>query len=393
MLVIQESDWTGVGSHDTHHLFERLSLKDNEIRVIDFEIRWQKSKSSKYLSRRTVTDNTARLYPGAKVTLIRPSMIRLPILDYLSITLTHRKEIARQIREFKPDIIIGLGIINASIARQSARANNIPFFYYLLDEVHLLIPQRVLQGIGKVLESENIRNADKVLVTNSAMKEYAIGMGSSAERTEIIRHGVNLDKFRSAVGTRVREELHFAESDVVLLFMGWLYTFSGMKEVAEGLLKQPNPNIKLMLIGKGELLEDLKRMASTNERIVVVDWVDHGKIPEYVAASDICLLPCQDVPVMKRIIPIKVIEYLASGKPVIASSMEGLVKEFGDSSGVVFIDDPSQVFAKTEEILSASNMERSKKAAIRYSDSCDWSHIYDNFEDLLIRSMAERNSR
>jgi glycosyltransferase involved in cell wall biosynthesis len=381
-----------VGTHDTHHLFERLSLKDNEIRVIDFEIRWRSSKRPNYWSRRTVTTNIARLYPGARITHIRPSMIRLPIFDYLSIIVTHRREIAQQIKDFRPDIIVGLGIINASVARKLAYKNNIPFIYYLLDEVHLLIPQTFLQGIGRVLESENIRNAETVLVTNSAMKEYAIDMGSAPEKTEIIRHGVNLDRFRSADGTRIREELHFSDDDVVLLFMGWLYTFSGMKEVAEGLSKQPNPNIKLLLIGKGELLDDLKQIASTNERVVVVDWVDHDKIPEYVAASDICLLPCRDVEVMKRIIPIKMIEYLACGKPVIASSMEGLVKEFGNDSGVFFINDPSQVFSKTEEILKPSNMERSKEDALRYSSSCDWSLIYEDFEGLLTNSMTKRKN-
>jgi glycosyltransferase involved in cell wall biosynthesis len=217
-------------------------------------------------------------------------------------------------------------------------------------------------------------------------------MGSDPEKTDIIRHGVNLDKFRNADGTRIREELHFSDDDVVLLFMGWMYTFSGMKEVAEGLLNQPNPNIKLLLIGKGELLKELKQMASTNDRIVVVDWVDHERIPEYVAASDICLLPCQNVAIMKRIVPIKMIEYLACGKPVIASSMEGLIKEFGEDSGVFFISDPSQVFSKTEEILKPCNREKSVKDAIRYSESCDWSLIFEDFENLLTQSIAKKKN-
>jgi hypothetical protein len=108
ILVVQESDWTEVGPHHSHHFMERLSRRGHEIRVIDFEIRWRAHKNYAFFSRRKVINNYHKAIEDGNVTVIRPAFIRAPLLDYASLLVSHREEIEKQIREFQPDVIVGV---------------------------------------------------------------------------------------------------------------------------------------------------------------------------------------------------------------------------------------------------------------------------------------------
>jgi hypothetical protein len=65
---------------------------------------------------------------------------------------------------FKPDVIIGFGILNANIAIMLAK--DTPFVYYILDSMHRLVQNKAFQPIAKYIESEKMKRADTVLVIN-----------------------------------------------------------------------------------------------------------------------------------------------------------------------------------------------------------------------------------
>ena len=78
ILLVQESDWIKRGPHQQHQLIDRLSLKGHQIRAIDYEILWRAQGKKELYSRRQVFDNVSKIHQGAKVTLIRPGMIKSP---------------------------------------------------------------------------------------------------------------------------------------------------------------------------------------------------------------------------------------------------------------------------------------------------------------------------
>ena len=89
-------------------------------------------------------------------------------------------------------------------------------------------------------------------------------------------------------------------------------------------------------------------------RIALVSWRPYAELPSYLAAADICILPAHQVDLMQNIVPIKVYEYMAAGKPVIAARLPGLVREFGEGNGVVFISDPHEAVSTAREDSSAA---------------------------------------
>ncbi|MDO8578788.1 MAG: glycosyltransferase, partial [Dehalococcoidales bacterium] len=152
LLITQESDWIKRNPLQQHHLAEMLSLRGHEIRVIDYELLWRTQGRKELFSRRQIFPDVCKIYDKAKVTVVRPGIVKIPALDYFSLLFTHRGEINRQIKEFKPDVVVGFGILNSWLAVKAAHKYHIPFAYHWLDVLHWLIPFKPFQSLGKFVE-------------------------------------------------------------------------------------------------------------------------------------------------------------------------------------------------------------------------------------------------
>ena len=388
ILVVQESDWLEKGPHQSHHLMERMSARGHEVRVIDFEIQWRQHERNGLISNREVFTNVHKAVDEGNITVIRPPIVKLPVLDYMSLLITHKKEIKKQLDEFQPDVIVGFGILNAHLAISLAKQRGIPVAYYIIDELHRLIPQKCFQGMGRKIESSNMKQADLVLSINEGLRDYTIQMGAKREKTKVIRAGIDFKRFNSDLdGSAVREKLGIREDDIVLFFMGWLYNFSGLKEVALELAKEPQEyrNIKLMVLGKGDLWDTLQEIRSKHkmeDRMIMLDWQPYEEVPKYIVAADICILPAYKNEIMQNIVPIKMYEYMAMGKPVIATRLSGLVKEFGEGNGVVYIERAEEVVNIAHE-LNKQEIENEERAARNFVKYNGWDKITNTFEVVL----------
>lgn len=395
ILVVQESDWLEKGPHQSHHLMERMSEKGHEVRVIDFEILWRchSRQNDSLLTRRFVFEGVRKATSGGPVTVVRPPILRLPLIEYISIIVTHWIEIRRQLREFKPDVVIGFGILNTSIAIMLARSKGIPCVYYLIDELHRLVPHRMLRGVAKRIESLNMKMANLVLSINEALRQYTIAMGAPEAKAAVIGAGVDLERFNMlGDGTDERLRLQIEEDDLVLFFMGWLYEFSGLREVAEELLAKQNQyeKLRLLIVGKGELWDYLREKAERdpNRRIVLLDWQPYDRIRDLISASDICILPAHNIEIMQNIVPIKIYEYMAMGKPVLATDLNGLRIEFGEENGVTYVHCPEEILSRAIRMQLNDRITEEGLRARRFVQSRDWKLIVDDFEKVIIKLVS-----
>src|SRR5437867_3566526 len=260
ILVLQESDWIERGPHQSHHVLERMAQRGHEVRVIDFEIGWRDHRTRERIAPRRVIAYVHKVCDDVSITVVRPAYIRLPVLDYVSSAISHSLEIRRQIREFRPDVVVGLGILNGFAGIRLSRRRHIPFVYYLIDTLHRLVPEPAFRGLSKVLEESNLRRSSLVLSINESLYEYALAMGAREERSQVLRVGVDLTRYTSDDGQRIRSELGLAERDLVLFFMGWMYPFSGLLEVARAILggSLSTKDLKLLVVGKGPIWDGLQ---------------------------------------------------------------------------------------------------------------------------------------
>jgi glycosyltransferase involved in cell wall biosynthesis len=388
ILLVQESDWLKKGPHQQHQLADRLSLRGHQIRVIDYEILWRAQGRRGLYSRRQVFDSVAKSCEGARVTVIRPGIIKIPWLNYISLIFTHRKEIERQIKEFSPDVIVGFSILNSYLAVKAARRNAIPFIYYWIDVLHRLLAVKPFQLIAKVVECKTLKQADRVLVINDKLIEYVIKIGARPERTQVLRAGVDIEQFNPVEnGSAIRKQYGLRKDDIVLFFMGWLYNFSGLKEVAAQLAETKDYNLKFLIVGEGDAYDELQQIRqkyNLKDRLILTGKKPYQEISALIAASNVCLLPAYPAEkIMQDIVPIKMYEYMAMAKPVVSTRLPGVVREFGEGNGVVYVSKPEDAIEKAVGLIQGGSLKELGARARSFAKRYSWDHITDEFERIL----------
>lgn len=398
ILVVQESDWLERNPHQQHHLMDRLSLRGHEIRVIDYPIDWSKESSKSLFYPKKRFHNVSKVDENANIQVIRPGFLKIPILSYISLANSHRNEINRQIKEFKPDIIVGLGLMNAYIASKIAKKNNIPFVYYLIDVLYTLIPEKSLQSFGKRVNEKAIANSDLVITINEQLKSLAIKLGANKDNTIIIDAGIDFDSYDPDLDdTAIRNEWGINNNDIVLFFMGWIYNFAGMKELAIelGKKKKEYSNMKIVIVGDGDAYQDIvkiKKEYGLDNQLILTGKQPYTKIPEFLTMADFCLLPAYiDEEIMQDIVPIKLYEYLAMKKVVIATKLPGIFKEFGEGHGIEYITESSEVLSFAQSIIESGNYEEIANSGREFVKGNDWNVITDNFEEVLLKLINKNN--
>jgi glycosyltransferase involved in cell wall biosynthesis len=116
----------------------------------------------------------------------------------------------------------------------------------------------------------------------------------------------------------------------------------------------------------------------------------YEEIPEYIAAADVCILPAYpDEPIMQDIVPIKLYEYLAMGKPVITTRLPGIMKEFGEGNGVEYVEIPEMTINQSTSMKKTDEIESNRSNAREFVMNLDWKKITDTFESLLASACHE----
>jgi glycosyltransferase involved in cell wall biosynthesis len=221
-------------------------------------------------------------------------------------------------------------------------------------------------------------------------------MGALPEASKVLPAGVDPERYLSTGdGSEIRKRHGLQAGDLVLFFMGWVYPFSGLREVAEALIAgvRREDRLKLLVVGKGDSWNELARLAterSAEDRIKMVDFRPYPEIPSYLAAADVCLLPAHNTETMRNIVPIKMYEYLAAGKPVIATKLPGVIREFGEGHGVVYVDTPDQVVAMAAKLREEGALRELGEQGKAFVSKNDWDSITRMFESNL-RGLVERS--
>ena len=137
----------------------------------------------------------------------------------------------------------------------------------------------------------------------------------------IIPNGVDTEQFRPDIGVRgLRRELGVSEEDVVITFVGSFKKWHGVHHIPDIARKlKTERRVKFLLIGSGELFDDVKR--SKTDDMILLGAKSHDEIPKYLALSDILIAPFDDEYFKKLGFwwnPVKLFEYISSGKPIVS---------------------------------------------------------------------------
>lgn len=387
-----------------HRLLEWLSTRGHEITVIDYDIDWASKGGHALFEPRKEISRVSRYGGVSNVVVVRPAMIRLSLLARLSWLIGNVREIHAIARASTPDVFLGYGISNALLTLLFARYHRRAFIYHILDALHTHATALPVRLAAWVIERVVMSHADAVIVVNEGLRTYALQMGAPRRRIDIV--GIGVERLRPDLQAteRVRRQLGIGSREVLLIFVGWLYPFSGMRELLLDFARRGSdwPWLRLLVVGGGPIFSDLERIRSENRlesQVILAGQQPSGDVPALIDAADIGLLPAKKDPVMEHLVPTKVIEYLEHHKLVIATGLSGLRAELGTNRSVAFINSPSDVIdvildlepGATPEKLREVARERGSAAADFINRREDWATVNMRFEAILNSHSRTRN--
>ena len=373
ILVIHEIDWTNKVIFEPHHLSELFSKSGHNVFVIDCPDSENKTFTSGFKTK--IIHNYSRVYDDASITLIHPPSILIKGLTRISHFLTCKKIIKKTILKNKIDIIFLYGSITNGIQTlQIAKELQIPVIFRLLDVAHGFVKIPILKNLAKKYESIVLSNSLKVLTTTHDMTRYSIEMGAKKESVEYFPLGINTDNFKPLKkDVSFRESLGISENDNVIIFVGTIYPFAGLMQIINNFenLKKQNQNIKLIIVGGGPSYSQLKKLVTEKNlesEIILTNFIDQNEIPKYISLADICINPFEINYLTDRIVPTKIIEYLACGKPVLSTPLSGTKELLPDEKfGILYSNSDNFVNTLSSLLLDKNKLKQLGKQAFEYA--------------------------
>lgn len=359
LLFIHEIDWLKKVVFEIHDFPEILSKKHN-VFVIDYEDQW---KRDHYLDIGTLKmkefKHVSRAHEDSNVMLRRPGMIKLPLLSKTSSLFTHYLEIRRTIKQAQIDVIVLYSIPTDGLQTISlARKYDIPVIFRSIDVVHQLVSSRFLRAITYMWEKRVYRNVDRILTLTPKLSDYVVRMGADRNKVQLFPSGVDTKRFNpNGNTTAIRKDLGLSEKDKLIVFVGTLFNFSGLDQYVEQMpsILEEIPEAKLLIVGGGELSEKLEKIVvdrALKDKVILTGFQPYEKVPAYINIADVCINPFQLNRITKDVLPSKVLQYLACGKPVIASLLPGLASIIPDEScGIKYSKDMREMVRDTINLL------------------------------------------
>ncbi|MGO4588496.1 glycosyltransferase family 4 protein [Paenarthrobacter sp. 2TAF44] len=284
--------------------------------------------------------------------------------------------------DFKPAVLhTTTHFVNGLVAREVANALDVPWAYevrgQLADTWASTRGEEARRSERYKLfterEADVMQSADLVVTLGESMKHNIVAMGVPDNKILICPNAVG--------GAYLSEPLDHGEARLALgldpngLYIGTvssLVDYEGLDDLvtAFALLAPRLPQLKLVLVGDGTAapgLQDQVRRLGLSERTLFTGRVPPEQARLYHLALDIFVVPRKDLAVTRAVTPLKPVEALASGRPVVASNLDALreIVHDGVNGRVANAEDPGGLAEVLYELLDDDGLRKRLGAAGR----------------------------
>jgi glycosyltransferase involved in cell wall biosynthesis len=208
--------------------------------------------------------------------------------------------------------------------------------------------------------------AAKIICISAGLKEHLNTKWNIDEsKLTVLPCAADVQAFKpNYVSETVRKSLGLTTEPVVM-WVGGFYPWHDLERLLEsfGQVLQRHPNAKLVLVGDGPTWQSIAQKVQKNglqQAVLMTGAIAHASVPEMLSIADIAVVPAAAVPASRggTGTPLKVFEYMAAGKPIVATDLDqaaeviqdghnGLLVEAGDVNRfadaiLTLLDDPME---------------------------------------------------
>jgi PEP-CTERM/exosortase A-associated glycosyltransferase len=221
--------------------------------------------------------------------------------------------------------------------------------------------------ISRAMETRLFRGADAVVVLCEALRREITARGIPADKVSVVGNGVDPEKFTPREpDPALRERLALGPGPVVG-FLGSFYAYEGLDLLLEAMrpIFAGTPTARLLLVGGGP--EDGKLRARTaelglGEKVVMPGRVPHEQVGDHYALVDLLVYPRHRNRLTEFTTPLKPLEAMALGLPVLGSDVGGideLIGPAGDGAALFPAGDGDALTRGIRELLASPDRLRS----------------------------------
>lgn len=270
------------------------------------------------------------------------------------------------ITRFKPDFIYERYNLYQIAGVWAAKLFNLP----LILEVNApLVYERgkysglALQRFAKWTENYTWRNATHCLPVSDVLADHLRAVGVKEANITVVHNGVQ----QGFIDEMLATELDSDKNEIVIGFTGFIHPWHGMDKAIDAIAQHKELPLKLICVGDGSILPDLKQQAATlgvADKVEFKGLVTRDKVLDYVKQFDIALQP----DVTPYASPLKMFEYMAVGSLIVAPDSANIREILSDDTALFFEQgNQTQFQAALEKAITGHSDNIDKRKAVQQS--------------------------
>lgn len=247
-----------------------------------------------------------------------------------------------------------------------------------IDDPKVVLPKQELSRIPKLslvneLRLLKNRKVRKVVVPTELIRRKFIALGLDEDRVTVIPNGVDTSLFYPTP----------LPKEPVVLYYGTFQPHRArlLLEVIEVLTRKKR-DVKFLLIGDipSAVRDRLLRVAGN--RIEMPGFVEHDRLPQFLQKARVCILP-QDRSLGGRL-PSKLLDYMASGRPIVATNVDESFPLKESGAGIVTDIDAEAMAEAIIRLLDDDKLaEELSRKGVEYARKYDWNKMVENYVELF----------
>jgi len=271
------------------------------------------------------------------------------------------RALVRAVRRRRPDLVYSRSFGDVAEIR-TTRALGLPIVFEVNGDA---IAERESQsGRRLAVRSFQVRSARAgfrsarlvVAVTDTLRQRLVEEYRVPAQQIVVVPNAADTERFSPRPGETFRRALGLPAGEPVVGFVGNLAPWQGVDVLlrAFAIILRSLPRAWLLVVGDGQALSDLRSLGQElgiESRVRFVGAVPYERVPECIAAMDVGTAPMTRERLRSGSSAIKVYEYLACERPVVASRIPGL--EFVEVEDLGRLVPPEDAASLAEALASA----------------------------------------
>ncbi|MGO9754338.1 MAG: glycosyltransferase family 4 protein [Solirubrobacteraceae bacterium] len=231
------------------------------------------------------------------------------------------------------------------------------------------------------------RLCNGVLAVTPQIKQLLVDLARiPPDRIVVIGNGVDIDFFKPLQREAAIKRIGLESSSQYAVFCGGFHPWTDFVGTLEGFATAAlaNPLAVLLLVGDGPELpliqQTISRLSLERKVLLTGPIHDRERIRDYLAAATLTLMVHRREMVTRTSAsPIKLLEYLASGRGTIVLDTPGIGDMIRESGGGILVDgSPASIAAAISELLEPMRADTFGAAGRRYAEQrLSWDSVVD----------------